>query len=167
MPTLTNPRHERFAQEYLVDLNAAAAYRRTYPDAKGPTSEANGIRLLGNAKVETRIAELKAERAERTQVTQDWVIAKLVANVERSMQAEPVYDRQGNPTGDYIYLGAVANGALKLLGLHLGMFPQRHANADGSNLPPAQVLIYEIPDNGRGRALPSFTAPANGHARRN
>ena len=35
---------------------------------------------------------------------------------------EPVRDRDGNPTGEYVYEGAVANRALELLGKHLKLF---------------------------------------------
>lgn len=71
-------RHERFCQEYLVDLNATAAYQRTYPDASAESASVNAVRLLGNAKVATRIAELQAERASRVQVRQDDILSELL-----------------------------------------------------------------------------------------
>ncbi len=77
MTRLANDAHERFAHEYLVDLNATAAYRRVYPKAKGTTAEVNGCRLLGNAKVAARVGELQSARSQRTQITADMVIAEL------------------------------------------------------------------------------------------
>ena len=59
--------------------------------------------------------------AERNELTQDWVIGRLVENVERAMTAEPVRDRKGEPTGEYIYQGNVANKGLELLGKYLGI----------------------------------------------
>jgi hypothetical protein len=50
---------------------------------------------------------------------------KLIANVERAMQAEPVIDAKGVPTGQYVYNGNVANRALELLGKELSMFVDR------------------------------------------
>jgi hypothetical protein len=47
------------------------------------------------------------------------------ANVERAMQAEPVVDAEGVPTGQYVYNGNVANKALELLGKEQGMFIDR------------------------------------------
>ena len=44
------------------------------------------------------------------------------------MQARPVIDRAGNPTGSYVYNGAAANRALELLGKELGMFIERREN---------------------------------------
>jgi hypothetical protein len=56
------------------------------------------------------------------------VIERLRENVERAMQPQPVLDRAGNPTGSYVYNGAVANRALELLGKELGMFIERREN---------------------------------------
>jgi hypothetical protein len=41
------------------------------------------------------------------------------------MQAVPVLDAKGNPTGDFTYQGNVANRALELLGKEQGMFVER------------------------------------------
>jgi phage terminase small subunit len=49
----------------------------------------------------------------------------LVENVERAMQAAPVLDAKGNPTGEYRYNGGVANRALELIGKENGMFVDR------------------------------------------
>ena len=35
-------------------------------------------------------------------------------------------NRQGEPTGDYVYQGTVVNRSLELLGKELGMFADRH-----------------------------------------
>ena len=58
--------------------------------------------------------------------TVEWVVARLVENVERAMQLEPTTDGEGKPTGEHVYQGSVANKALELLGRHAGMFPNRH-----------------------------------------
>ena len=56
------------------------------------------------------------------------MIERLRENVERAMQAQPVIDRAGNPTGSYVYNGAPASRALELLGKELGMFIERREN---------------------------------------
>lgn len=66
--------------------------------------------------------EAKQSRAE---ISTEWVVGKLIDNVEKSMQDTPVLDRQGNEVGQYVYQGAVANGALALLGKHTGGFDDR------------------------------------------
>ena len=37
-----------------------------------------------------------------------------------------VLDKDGEPIGEYVYDGQVANNALKLLGEHLRMFPNKY-----------------------------------------
>lgn len=141
------PKQERFVQEYLIDLNAAAAYRRAGYTSGNPNI--NGHRLLTNAHIQAEISAAKVARSVRTEITQDWVLQKLKENTERAMQSIAVLDRDGNETGEYRYEGAVANGALGLIGKHLGMFAERIAGHDGGALKlGATVLI--LPDNGRG-----------------
>lgn len=123
-----NARQEAFVREYLVDLNATqAAIRAGYSER---TAYSQGQRLLKHVEVAAAIQAAQAARAERTEVTQDWVITRLAQNVERAMQAEPVRNREGNPTGEYVYAGAVANKALELLGRHLGLFGPRGTEDD-------------------------------------
>jgi len=51
-----------------------------------------------------------------------WVITRLMTVTERCMQAEPVKDRDGNPTGEFRFDSAGANRALELLGKTMRMF---------------------------------------------
>lgn len=117
------PKQEEFVKQYLVDLNATGAAVRAGYSKK--TAEVQGPRLLGNVRVAEEITKRRAVISEKLEITQEWVIKKLVDNVERAMQAEPVRDREGNETGEYTYAGSVANGALTLLGKHLGMFTDK------------------------------------------
>ena len=59
---------------------------------------------------------------EKNLLTREWVIGRLMANVERAMQGTPVLDKWGEPTGAYRYEGSIANKALELLGKEIGMF---------------------------------------------
>ncbi len=117
-------KQQRFVEEYLVDLNATQASIRAGYSAK--TAEQQGPRLLGNVGVAAAIKAAQEERSQRTKVTQDWVLDRLVENVERSMQVEPVIGRDGKPTGQFTYQGSVANKALELLGKHVDLFTERH-----------------------------------------
>ena len=121
--TRLTAKQEAFIHEYLQDLNASGAARRAGYSPNG--AEVTGHRLLRNVKVAAQIDKALQERVERTEITADWVITKLVENVERAMQARPVLDKQGNQTGEYRYDGTVANQALRHLGQHLGMFKDR------------------------------------------
>lgn len=66
------PKQEEFAQQYLVDLNAAQAAKRA-----GYKHIDNGRQLLTKTHVSDRIAELQAARGERTEITQDRVLEEL------------------------------------------------------------------------------------------
>ncbi|UXC93117.1 terminase small subunit [Sphingobium sp. RSMS] len=66
----------RFVEEYLVDLNATAAYRRAGYVAKGNSAEVNASRLLRNAKVQRAIAAAQQALSERTQITQEMVLRR-------------------------------------------------------------------------------------------
>ena len=77
MATRLTAKQERFVEEYLLDLNASAAYQRAGYRARGNSAEASASKLLRNHKVAARIAELRAERSERTKVTADMVVAEL------------------------------------------------------------------------------------------
>lgn len=71
MAGLTN-KQEFFCREYLKDLNAtAAASRAGYKDGN------IGRQLITKNNVSERIAQLKEERAERTEVTADRVVKEL------------------------------------------------------------------------------------------
>lgn len=64
----------RFAEEYIKEPNATKAYMAAYPNVKKEsTANANGSRLLANAKVseyiDSRMKELQSERiADATEV---------------------------------------------------------------------------------------------------
>ena len=72
---LENAKHEMFCQEYMIDLNGAKAYRRTYGEVKAARVMAS--KLLSKANIQARIAELKEIRSERTVITQDMVLKEL------------------------------------------------------------------------------------------
>jgi phage terminase small subunit len=99
------PKQEAFVAEYLVDLNATAAAERAgyeHPNKQGP-------RMLVNIGIAKAIASAQAKRSERTEITQDYVLALIVDTAERCKMAADY-----NPN-------AVLKGA-ELLGRHLAMF---------------------------------------------
>lgn len=71
------PKQQVFVQEFLVDLNASAAYRRAGYSAKN--ANVDGPRLLANPLIAEAVQAAFAERAERVGVSQDDVVRGLMA----------------------------------------------------------------------------------------
>ena len=139
MARLRNPRQERFARLVAVGAEPAVAYQQAGYTAKG---RARVTALSQRPAVAARIAELgrawdaegddgESERPWECRPGRDWVIARLVETAERALQAVPVTDRKGQPTGEFSYQGSVALRALELLGRELGMFSDRKEPPEG------------------------------------
>ena len=135
MPLL-NPRYERFAYGLAEGKPAYKAYIDAGFAKAGAAQSASRLLKNQRAGIRERVAEILQEREQidaegtklaiaRTAIDKEWVIERLRENVERAMQAQPVLDRAGNPTGSYVYNGAAANRALELLGKELGMFIEK------------------------------------------
>src|SRR5574337_534635 len=76
-PMSLTPKQQRFVAEYLVDLNATAAYIRAGYAARGNVAETNASRLLRNAQVAEAVQSAMKARENRTHITQDRVLQEL------------------------------------------------------------------------------------------
>lgn len=81
-----NDMQARFVNEYLIDTNRTAAYKRAGYKGEGNTAYVNATRMLRNANVARAIRDALDARERRTQITQDdvlnmwWEIATADAN---------------------------------------------------------------------------------------
>jgi phage terminase small subunit len=80
MPTLKNPRHERFAQLIAVaGLSACEAY--TQAGYKSKSAESNGPRLARNEQIASRIEQLRAKQQAKTEakleISRDRIVKEL------------------------------------------------------------------------------------------
>lgn len=127
------PKRERFCEEYLVDLCAADAARRAGYSAR--SAKDSGYELMEMPEIRARIQALMDERAERTQVDADYVLAGIKEAAERCMQRAPVMVRRGkhlmqlvDEDGNHVWrfdsIGALK--AFELLGKHLALFTENH-----------------------------------------
>jgi hypothetical protein len=149
MPILGNERHERFAQELASGKSASEAY----VIAGYKESRQNAATLRQKQDISNRVNELLAERnriaekasekaVEKLALTREWVLANLMENAQRALQAIPVKGDDWETLGQYKYEGSVANRALELLGKELGMFVDRKetgAPGDFANLDAAGI----------------------------
>ena len=161
------PKQERFCEEYLIDLNATqAAIRAGYSEK---TAREQAAQILSKLNIQEKIAELKAERSQRTEIKQDRVVKELAAmafakatdyaqiadvggkvaimltptaQLTKAQQAGIVGIKQ---TQAGIEVKLDKTKALELLGRHLGMFKDK-IELEGTvtnpyaNLTEAQLL---------------------------
>jgi phage terminase small subunit len=73
---MLTPKQQRFVDEYLVDLNATAAYKRAGYAARGNAAEVNASRLLRDAQVSAAVEEARAEVARKLQISAERVVAE-------------------------------------------------------------------------------------------
>ena len=71
------PKHWRFCQELVIDDNATQAAIRAGYSPKGAKQQA--ARLLTNVDLQRAVADLRAERARRLEVSADRVLKELAA----------------------------------------------------------------------------------------
>jgi phage terminase small subunit len=115
-------KQEMFCKEYLIDLNATqAAIRAGYSEK---TAVVIGCENLIKPNIAQCIQELFNERAEKVEISAEYVITSIKSVAERCMQAEQVMV-QGEPTGEYKFDAAGANKSLELLGRHLKLFTDK------------------------------------------
>lgn len=137
MAALSNPKHERFAQEIAAGKSAAEAYGI----AGFKPNRHNAAALARQQHVITRRDEILARREmvetkstqkaiERAAIDKAWVLTRLQDVAERCMTVEPVTDNDGEPIGEYTFQAAGANKALELIGKHLQMFPREAPNVN-------------------------------------
>ena len=157
---LLTEKQKRFADEYIIDLNATRAYKVAYPNVKNDeTAKAAASRLLTNVNVKAYIDNLIYERAKRTEVTQDRVVkelakigfAKITDYVEIGyggiVKVKATDDIPKDKVGAIAGIKEGQNGieikmndkvkALELLGRHLGMFTDK-LQVDGTSV--VQIL---------------------------
>jgi phage terminase small subunit len=76
-PRPLTPKQQRFVEEYLIDLNATAAYKRAGYVGTGRAAENAASRLLGNVGVKAAIQAKRQVISEKTEVTIERVIKEL------------------------------------------------------------------------------------------
>ena len=103
-----------------------------------------GSRLLKNPQIQAGLSADLEERKARLKFDADYVLTTIRETVERCRQAEPVRDKDGEPTGEYRFDATNVLKGSELLGKHLGMFVDRKRleNPDGSPIgPPSYTFI--------------------------
>jgi phage terminase small subunit len=98
--------------------------------------------------VKKAIAEQLSIRAERLRIGADWVLMQAVNVFDRCMQNEPVFDKDGEPTGKYKFDASNAIKALSLVGKHVDV---KAFQPESRELTGQQDKILERLQRGRQR----------------
>lgn len=142
-----------FCEEYLVDLNATQSAIRAGYSKK--TAKQQGSKLLTKVDVQDYIALLKIKRIKRIQVSQDYVLEKLVEIVELNAQKQAdfipvdlgnVNPETGKPVTDIKIIEKHINSdmvhkAVKTIGEHLEMFKNVNKDAPADDRPPEEIAV--------------------------
>ena len=128
MPCLPNPRWEVSACELAAGRKRPDAYLTAGYQCKQRKQAATRAGTLFRAKpeIQARVLELQKElhasSVRQAGLDRTHVLEGLMDNHQRAMVTKAVMDRDGKPTGEYVYNGSVANRSLELMGKELGMF---------------------------------------------
>ena len=128
------PRQQRFVLEYLIDLDARGAARR---GGFSPGSQNYPSRLMRNPEIARAIAQAMAERAERTGITKERVLAEYARIAFVDLSHLVAWDAEGAALLDAALIGEDEAAAI-------AMIRELPATEDASEEPaPLKVSIFD------------------------
>lgn len=140
------------------ELNRLRAYQTLFPDCNPRTANEELDYIFSKKPVLDYYQYLIDERNrisnEHKLVDTHYIITRLKRIAERCMQSEPVFTKDGKPTGEYKFDSAGAISALKLLGQHIGCWNESNiTNINITGFDPARL---EAGDISEGEATRSY-----------
>ncbi len=138
------PKQLNFVCEYLKTGNASAAYRSSYSADKMSNAAVGeeAYRLLQNPEISLIVENAKQKAVEKAELSQEWVVQKLVQTVELCLATQT--DEDGVVTTSAAFNPSASNKALELLGKELGMFSDKNKDADRTNSAEFNARILEL-----------------------
>lgn len=112
--------HKRFADKYFETLNAKES--AIYAGFSVDTAKQQGWQILQREEVQEYLSGLRAETAEKTGISREWIIERFKEISDRCVQDIEAVTIQGMPTGEYKFDSSGANKATEMLGKIIGVF---------------------------------------------
>jgi phage terminase small subunit len=140
------PRLRRFVEAIVAGKKQIEATLLIKPDSTSPAQLGSWLRRRPH--VAEAIEELEKIAMEDAGITALGVLLRVNSVADRCMQAEEVFDREGKPTGEYLFDSAGANRALELLGKYRKLWTEKF-EATGKDGGPIEIETH----NARERNL--------------
>lgn len=118
---------KRFCDRYFETLNGSQS--AIYAGYSEKTARQIAHNLLQEDEVEEYLQSLRAEAAEKSGINRDWIMDRFKHISDSCVQAVPVLDHEGLPTGEYKFDSSGANKATEMLGKILGVFEKDNEQA--------------------------------------
>ena len=100
-------KQKRFADEYLIDMNATAAYLRAGYNSSEAAARVSASKLLTNPNIVEYIESKQKRLSVKTEITAEWVIQEFIENHKMARELGELQ---------------ASNKALENIGKHIGMF---------------------------------------------
>ena len=133
-------KQQAFVREYLIDLNATAAYKRAGYKGKGRTAENGASEILGNPGVQAAIQEQQNARADRLEISADRIIEEIARLAFSSMGQ--VLDFSGDDVR-LLPAHAISENAQRALAT---MKVKRYLEGHGDDARNVEVTEFKIAD---------------------
>jgi gp1 len=138
-------KQQKFADEYIVSLNATQAYKKAYPNVKrDKVAQVNGSRLLSNAiikaYIDERLEELKSER-----IADQQEVLEFLTSVMRGEVTEPLLVLDGEGYQKVIEAKpnvSTRKSAAVDLGKRYGLFVEKQELTSNT----VTQIVWDIPD---------------------
>lgn len=145
-----SPKQKVFIAEYLVDLNATAAYKRAGYVAKGNAAESAAARLLRNVQVQSAMKAAMDKRADDLDISAKYVLES-IKRVAIAAEGEGKFSD--------------ALRGYELLGKHRKLFTDKTevTGKDGKDLNPAPSGVLVVPGAMNEKDWERMMAKQGGH----
>jgi hypothetical protein len=130
---LEDPRDELYCRIYANSFSRPEAFKAIglNPGKRGNWKDTGRDYIYYRPHINERIKVLVSERVQDLCIDENWVVLKLVSNLEKAMQDEEVLGPDGESIGEYKFDGRTATKVLEMLGTQLGMFERNKAPERG------------------------------------